>query len=312
MNLAEFTKAIEKPAPVYLLVAPDDYSRSQVLEVCEQRVEPSARTFNWAVFNLSDDSPEEVVGVARTLPWMTTHRWVYVRNAEMGEKVLAKYLEDPSPRTVLVLEASKAVKSWKGAIRVETGRGQNATAWIRQQVQSQGYSIDPRAASMLVEMTGEDLQELNSELEKLFLLELEGRKITIDSVLQLTMEAREKDIFDLINAIATRRRDVALRVLERLLSKGAAPQQIIPMLYWSFSRLLVARERLDRRDNFDRIVRSLKIFSYRGKERQIRNYSHHFLTGLVLKMREVDRLCKTTSVDPRSLLERVIVDMCRV
>ncbi|HUV12216.1 MAG TPA: hypothetical protein VMY18_01165, partial [Acidobacteriota bacterium] len=76
-------------------------------------------------------------------------------------------------------------------------------------------------------------------------------------------------------------------------------------------RLLVARERLDRKDSFDRIVRSLKIFSYRGKERQIRNYSRHFLTGLVLKMREVDRLCKTTSVNPRSLLERVIVDTCR-
>ena len=311
MNLTAFTKAIGKPEPVYLLVAPDDYSRSQVLGLCEQRVEPSARTFDWSVFNLSDDSPEEVIGVARTLPWMTTQRWIYVRNAEIGEKVFAEYLEDPSPRTVLVLEASKVVRSWAGAIRVETGKDQNATAWIGQQVQSQGYSIDPRAASMLVEMTGKDLQELSSELEKLFLLELEGRKITTDSVLQLTMEAREKDIFDLISAIAGRRRDVALRTLERLLSKGASPQQIIPMLYWSFCRLLVARERLDKRENFDRIVRSLKIFSYRGKERQIRNYSHRFLTGLVLKMREIDRLCKTTAVDARSLLERVIVDMCR-
>lgn len=311
MNLTEFAKAIENPEPAYLVIAPDDYSRSKVLELCEERVEPSVRAFDWAVFNLRDDNPEDVIGVARTLPWMTPQRWIYVRNAEVGEEVISTYLEDPSPRSVLVLEASKAVKSWSKVREVETGKGQNAIGWVREQAQSQGYSVNPRAASMLVEMTGQDLQELNSELEKIFLFELEDKKITTDSVLQLTMEAREKDIFDLINAIASQRRDVGLRVLERLFSKGASPQQIIPMLYWSFSRLLVARERLDKRDNFDQIIRSLKIFSYRGKERQIRNYSHRFLTGLVLKMREVDRLCKTTSVDPRFLLERVIVDMCR-
>lgn len=171
--------------------------------------------------------------------------------------------------------------------------------------------MDPRAASLLVEMIGSDRQELNSELEKLLLLELESRKITVDSVLQLSMEAGEKDIFDLINAIAGRRSDQALRILERLLSKSTSPQQIIPMLYWSFSRLLVAKERLEKKGSFDQIVRSLKIYSYRGKEQQIRGYSRQFLKGLVLKVREIDRLCKTTMVDPRSLLERVIIDMCR-
>lgn len=311
MKLAEFKKAIQDPGPAYLLVAPDDYSRSQILELCEQKVEPSARTFDWSIFNLSDDTPEEVIGVAQTLPWMTPHRWIYIRNAEIGEKTLTKYLEDPAPRTVLLLETSKPVKSWAKLARIDTGIGQNPVAWIRLQAQSQGFDIDQRAASMLVDMTGEDPQELNSELEKLMLLELEGKKITADSVLQLSMEAREQDVFDLINAIAGRRGDSALRVLERLFSKGASPQQIVPMLYWSFSRLLVARERLDKRESFDRIVRGLKIFSYRGRERQIRDYPAGYLSGLLLKMREVDRLCKTTAVDPRSLLERVIIDMCR-
>jgi DNA polymerase-3 subunit delta len=311
MNLAEFKASTESPENVYLLHTDQEYIKKKVYETCQEQVAEAARAFDWGVFDLERHDPLEVLGAARTLPWMTPFRWIYVRNAHLGETELLEYLKSPASRTVLILDVLKQVRKWPKLPTVESDGKGNQASWIRERVHQEGYSIEVAAVDLLIELVGDDLQRLESELEKQFLWQLESKKIDADSVLRLTVEARERDVFELIGAIAGRRRDLALKILNRLFRSGIAPAQILSLLYWSFRRLLVARERLDRGENYFQIVKSLKIWTYRDKERQVRGYSKDFLADLLLKIRETDRLCKTTSLDPKLYLERVIVDTCR-
>jgi DNA polymerase-3 subunit delta len=281
-------------------------------------VAEEVRAFNWSVYDLAKDrvsdldkqSVSELLNTARTLPWMASRRWIYVRNADLAVEKLKDYLDNPSPGTSMVLEAKRKSRTWSHLPTIELPARTDPFRWVMSRAKREGYDLDARAGKALVELIGENYQQLEAELEKQFLWELESRKITLDSVLRITRQARQYDVFALIGAIAGGSADRALRVLDRLTESGMTAPQIISMLYWNFRRVLVAREMLERGKPFRSVLTELKIWSYKDREREIRKYSSEILTEILIRLRETDRLCKTTSTDPKIHLERVIIDTC--
>ncbi|MEE2839829.1 MAG: DNA polymerase III subunit delta, partial [Acidobacteriota bacterium] len=232
------------------MIAAQDYLKKRVFEYCREQVQEGTETFNWRVYDLNHDSISDLLNTARTLPWMASRRWIYVKGADLAAEKLNQYLKDPSPRTTVILEVKRRAKMWSKLPTIELPRGANPVRWIKSKAKSEDYQIETAAAQALVELIGEDYQQLNAELEKLFLLETEGRKISRESVLQNTRQTRDYNVFALIGAIAGGDAPLALRVLGRLFESGMAPTQIVSMLYWNFRRVLAAREMLDQGQSF--------------------------------------------------------------
>ncbi len=312
MTFKEFQSSLQEPHPVYLLRTDQDYLKKKVFELCRSQVDEGARGFDWNVFEAPADSGAEIVTAARTLPWMGKRRWVFVRNAHQSGKEVADYLKDPCSRTVLVLEAARSAKGWPSNLpSISMPKGASLKQWILGRVKKEGYQIDPRAADSLLELVGEDLLLLESELGKQFLYRMESKRITLDSVLEMTLQAREYDIFALIEAIASGQASRAVQILNRLFESGITAPAILSLLYWNFRRLRAAREMLQAKVPFYEVLKQLKIWSYKGKEGQVRRQSAKRLEGILILLRRSDLLLKTTSADPRIHLERVIVDMCQ-
>ncbi|HSR51987.1 MAG TPA: DNA polymerase III subunit delta [Acidobacteriota bacterium] len=312
MDLKSFQKSLEKPHPAYHFKADQDYLRKKVFALCEAQVEEGGRSFDWKVFDLASDETSEVVATARTLPWMGDRRWIWVRNAEQGDQELGRYLKDPSARTVIVLESSRKGKGWPPKLPTIGSDSQlPPQQWVRERASEEGFEIERAAARRLVELSGDDLQRLDSELEKLFLYSLKDRKITEKAVSDMTLQAREYDIFALIGAVAEGDSRKALSILGRLFEAGNSPPAVLALLYWNFRRLLAAKELLEeRRMRFWDVLKELKIWSYKGKERQVRSYSRAHLEKLLIRLRETDRLLKSTASDERAALERFILEAC--
>ena len=294
-----------------MLITDQDYLKKRVFDLCRNQVEEGTETFNWGVYDLTDDSISDLLNTARTLPWVSSRRWIYVKGADLADDKLGEYLKDPSLQTTLILEVKKRNRKWSKLPTIELPQGGNPVRWIMSRVKGEDYEIEGGAAQALVELIGEDYQQLSAELEKLFLLEIESRKISRESVLQMTRQTRDYDIFELIGAIAGGDASTALRVLNRLFESGMAPTQMVSMLYWNFRRVLAAREMLDQGQRFQTVLSELKIWSYKGREREIRACPFEVLVDILIRLRETDRLCKTTSTNPKTHLERVIVDTCR-
>ncbi|HUG42903.1 MAG TPA: DNA polymerase III subunit delta [Acidobacteriota bacterium] len=312
MNLLEFQNSLTAPEPAYLVESGQDYVVKQIVELARNQVDEAARTFDWAVFDLNGDSVREVIDLAKTLPWLSARRWIHVKNAQEGKEALLEYLKQPSSRTVLILENNGR----KGALgkkiaAVQIDESGAASRMIRARLESEGFRIEPGAVNLLVELVGADLHRLETEVEKQILHGYEGKEITRESILKLTMEGRERDVFELIAAIAERNAERALRLLSQLMQAGMSPLQIQSMLYWNFKRLLAAREMLQRGQPFFPIVKELNIWSYKSRERDVRNYSPEYLRYILLQLRLTDRLSKSTSADPQGQLQRLIIDTCR-
>lgn len=311
MRFSEFQKSLDQPHSVYVVVSTQDLFLKRVYDLCREQVAESARDFDWSVFDLEQDPVGEVVQTARTLPWVSKRRWVYVRDHAGSGSGLKTYLARPAPRTVLILETRKRSRAWSRLPRIEFDKKVGPARWLRAWAKQEGYVLEPAATRALVELVGDDLGRLRMELEKQFLAQWESRKITSESVAEMTLESREYDVFNLIGAMAKGQSSTALLILNRLFEKGVGFPQILAMLYWTFRRLLVAREMLDRGRSFQEVLRKLKIWSYRGREGEVRRYSPDWIRQILIRIRETDRACKSGVSEPRYHLERLLIDTCR-
>ena len=317
MNFQEFKKSAQEPLPIYVLHTEQDYLKDKVRRFCEGQVDESVRAFDWVLVNLARDRTTDseqkllqLINAARTLPWMSQYRWVYVKNAHEAAAQLKDYVQDPAPQTVMILETGRKVRAWAKLPTIEISGSVDYVGWVREKARREGYAIEPGAAERLVSLVGDELSRLESELEKQFLWCHDSKQISVDSVLDMSVEARERDVFELISAMAGRKADDALRILNRLFVAGTSHHQVLGMLYWNFSRLLVAKEMMEQRRRYQDILGELKIWSYRGREREVRRYTIQFLSRTLLRLRETDRLSKTSNADPRLHLERLIIDTC--
>ncbi|RPI26958.1 MAG: DNA polymerase III subunit delta [Acidobacteria bacterium] len=312
MNIGEFQKASSNPDPVYLLIAGQAYFRRIVYEHCRNQVQESARAFDWSVFDLEQEPVNELVQVARTLPWMSARRWVYAKNVDRADsKLLLPYLQKPSERTVLVLEVEKPPAGWPPVTRIEPADQIDLMRWLSRKVSHEGYEAEPGALEALVEIVGEDLQLLESELEKQLLHCYEGKLITVDSVRDMALNGRQYGIFALTDAIAEGKAKEALKILAKLYENGMAAPLVLATLYSNFRRLLVALEMLNGRRPFAEVIRVTNIWSYKGRERHVRRLREDELRKILLQLYASDRACKTTGTDEKAHLERVVVDTCR-
>ena len=97
MDFEEFQKHAVDPGTIYQLSGRDVFLRDSVFELARSQVSEEARSFDWGTYDLEQDSESDVVGEARTLPWMSPRRWVYIRNAHLAGKELKAYLKSPRP-----------------------------------------------------------------------------------------------------------------------------------------------------------------------------------------------------------------------
>ena len=94
-------------ASVHVLIGDDPWLIARTVgALVDQTVPKAERAFNLDVLEVKAGAAA-IVAAARTLPMMGKRRLVLVRDAETlgaeGLEHLRKYLDDPSPETVLVL-----------------------------------------------------------------------------------------------------------------------------------------------------------------------------------------------------------------
>ena len=311
MNLEEFEASLASPLTVYLVKQGQSLALSHMRELMLAQIAESAHTFDWSEFDLAGgDSELDVISAAQTLPWISLHRWLWVRSAQEAGDGLLDYLKSPNPRSVMILEfGGRKPSKWPRLPLVETGQT-DPIRWLIVEAENEGFHLERAAASSLVELVGDELTGLRGELEKLLLYRFDDKQIRRQDVLDLCVQTRDSDVFDLVSALASRRTEQALIVIDRLLESGIRLPQVLAILYWNFRRLIVARELMLSRRPFDQIVRELKIWSYRNQRRSLEAVSRERLIELLLKLKKLEIKSKTGTVQEREMLEAFVVDVC--
>jgi DNA polymerase-3 subunit delta len=240
-------------------------------------------------------------------------------------KALAAYLENPAPDTVLALTGevkadsalAKAVKK-RGEVLVFDVSKRGLPGWVAEQFKRLGAEADPEACRALVELVGDDLDELESEIGKIATWAA-GERIGIRDVQQLAAGRSESSIFSLTDSWGRRDVGAALDAAEMLLERSHRPRRdelmrVAASLASHVGRVracqVLAAEAVRPRDAAGRL--KMHPFAAEKAFAQAERFSVEELRGATVRLAELDVALKGGSRLAGDLeLVRAIVDVTR-
>jgi DNA polymerase-3 subunit delta len=233
--------AIEKRSfdAAYHFVGDDDFRKNEALALLmDAAVDPATKDFNLEVRRGSEVGAETLGSLLGTPPMLADRRVVVVRDAgalKKDAKTAAEdYLQRPSPDVVFVLVQPSGEKPDPRFGRATTVvfdpiSGPQLSRWITMRAEHFGSSITAGAAELLQSSVGNDLPQLNVEIEKLASY-VSGASIDEAAVAAIVGVRREESLTALLDAIGNRDAASALRILPGLLEQPKSSGVFIVMV----------------------------------------------------------------------------------
>ena len=287
-------------APVYLLIGEDEAEKSAVAAEFAAAVEEGLRAFNFDRLYGGELKASRLVDDARTLPVMASRRVIVVLEAEKllvpkreskaadaEQQQLEDFLKDPPPHTTLVfvcgaLDRRRRIVGLllKEAQVVDCGTivsEADAERWVKARAARDGINLDAAAVRGLVERAGLDIRRLRAGLDRVALYAAGAPAVTLDDVRQAVSPGPEAQTdFGIANAIRNNDVREALRELGLALEAGAQPFFLLGQLRSAAEKLPAPR-----------------------------------LEAAIDAVFRTDLAVKSSAGEPRILLERLVVELCR-
>lgn len=350
MTPDQFLAQIQRhePAPLYLFLGAEPHHRGQCRKALMERILAGGeREEGVSRHDLSETSLSEVVDDARSLSLFAPRRVIWVSNAEAalprgrsggdeekadtarGAEALAAYAQDPTPGSVLVLDANRYDLDGEDKQKAERVRKffncvsaviefprftvQEARLLARELARKAGLAIDRAELDTLVESVGADGVRVAAEIEKLRLYVGGSRKVEVEDLALLVPDSSASTIFVLVDALGRRDRLRALDLLHKLVRQGEYLPLALTFLSGLFRLALAAKE------NGLRTAQQVQQLSgpgrpiWRSRAEQILHTSSIFTRGqleaVMRRIFEADRALRDARPDDRIVLEELILGL---
>jgi DNA polymerase-3 subunit delta len=313
--------------PVYLITGADRPKIHRALRRLRDRIGDDAVE----LLSASEASGEDAVAACNALGLLGGgQRLVIVEEVERWKaadtKAVTAYLTSPAPDTVLALVAAEMKKdsalakacAKTGDVLVYDVAKRRVPEWVTKQFADRGVSVDPEAVRLLVDVVGENPEELATEVDKIATW-AGGEPVGAHDVEQLAAGCAEVPGYELTDAWGRRDLPGALAACQTLLERSGDPVSrtvpaLIGLLVGHVGRVrdcqVLAEEGLSPREAAARLKRHPfyveKLFA------QARNFGPDELREAVVRLAELDHAVKGGSRLAVDLeLERALIDITR-
>lgn len=190
------------------------------------------------------------------------------------------------------------------------GRGE-VKDWAKRELKAAGRRIDTRTLNELTELTGYDMQNLSTELEKLICYTLDKPKdyiITADDVNAICSKTIQDKVFDMIEYKLKGDVTHALAVLEELFAIKTAALMILRIITKQYESALAYRECVDAGLSEAEIMSrlTLKDWQLRRKREQVGKISRRELISRLNACADTEYRIKSGDVSDRLGIELLI------
>jgi DNA polymerase-3 subunit delta len=346
MYFSELAGHLEKAEldPVYLVFGPEDFLRGEAVRLIREKAARGKEPCDIAELDATEGDPRKLLDELRTPSLFAPRRLALIENArllfEPTVEPLLRYVEQPAPRTTLVLiagemrksarkppkkprkEPTKPAPASKPAAHTKEQLLRKITAvecpivsqkrladWCIQRARALGKPMAPDAAELLADMIGTNLGELDGQVRNLIAYSKERPRITEKDVSDLCSADRLWRTWELTEAILARRTPAALRALDRILRDGEKPVRILGAIGRDLRRLIVVKQLARQRLNQAEIAQRSRTPPWLVRQLLDKN-QRRTIAELKLMMHQVleaDLECKTGAGRDTWILERLVL-----
>jgi len=327
-------RSIEKRKPVLYLYGEESFFIDRLQDEVEKLVPPEQRDFNFDLLYGSETTPRKILDIARSFPMMAEQRVIIVREfLKAGEKIpegeghlndFESYLNQPNPQTILCLIDEKYPDRRMSFGKALNKKGTIAAAfkfdflpdykladWVTDWVRHQhNKKIDARAAQILSQLVGNNLQLLSIEIDKVCTFVDTEREITLEHVKKIIGSYREYSAIELKDALVSKDLDKSLRIAEQMLLKSNTEAgeviRTVGFFYSVFGNIWQIRHLVEKGLGKQQVQNELGITNNWICNRQWQdasNFSLAEMPGIFEALLDADRAAKGfTTLDTSSIL----------
>ena len=328
MSYNEFLKKIDKGRidPVYLFYSEERLLADDlILKVVDKTIATDLGGFNYNVFDGGKIDLGNIIAIAQSFPVFSAWRVILIRDINLipaeGLSLIIKYIKAPSPTTCLILVANKPdlrkkffqdVKGILDPIQIRRPSGVHLLSWVRSKAKDRGLTITDDAASFIIERSGDDLQGILNEIEKLSIY-LEGNKaVRLEDLKQMIYGEEAPSVFELTGSIGEKNISASLRLLSRLLGAGEPPLVILSMIIRQFRIIWRIVEAKEARRSISDLLDEIGIpKGFQGRLiKQSERFTRKELSNTFSLFLKTDLDLKSSRISPRIILEDLILKLC--
>ena len=292
---------------IYLFYGEEPYYIDELSDYLTEHVlNDVEKEFNQVVLYGRDSSTAQVVNSCKQFPMIGERQLVVLREAqdmdlkkEDNLNLLLSYANHLQPSTILVIchkykappaKLVKALVASKQAVTIESKRkyDNEMPGWITTQVKSNGYTISDKAANMLVEYLGTNLEKINNELGKLFINLPKTQVITENEIEKYIGISKDYNIFEFQRALAKKNILQANKIAQYFAFNPNENSifKTIPMVFSFFSKVLLIHSLQDKSESS--ILSKAKLTPYNKQDYldAYRNYNAKKVQDIIGWLRE--------------------------
>jgi DNA polymerase-3 subunit delta len=334
------------PAAGYLFLGNELFFRDRCRQALIQAAlgEAAASGEGLTEFDLKEQPLRRLLDEARTFSLFASARLIIGSNADAAlprrvttrsdspdAAALAGYFKDPTPGVTILLECrrfgwndreekdklervAKFFAAVPQTVEMAPLTAEEALAVSQRLAKQHKLDVAPDLLAELVEMLGNDLARLSSDLEKLALYLGGQRAVTRQDLEVLIPEARQSGVFELTDALARKDRPRALDLVDTLAKTGEYWPLQLSMLARLFRQALAAKEQGARGvPQITRLFQAQGTQMWPARARQILDVGQKFsrleLERALIALFHADRDLRRDHPSDRIIIEQLVVKM---
>ena len=305
-------------APVYGLYGGDPFLEDYfILELSKSLLGNNGTKTH---FSLDQDSDEKFFGELSAISMFEEKRIIIVREIKKlinkkGRQELMQYIETPNPHIVLLIISAdydlrnsflKKIAEKSELLDVRTPYENKMKEWVKFMMKSREIKITDDAIDYYIQSYGDSTAHVINEIEKVSLL-LGNEEINENNIEKLDGFHRIFQIWHLQDSLGKKELHTSLEIAASLTENGTKFPQILVNLVYLYQQLLWKKMGHTKPSGYTGINKIITS----NLSRYHKGYSYGELVQVIRELRKLDVLSKSTSINDVSLIQPLIVKICK-
>ncbi|MCX7845152.1 MAG: DNA polymerase III subunit delta [Dictyoglomaceae bacterium] len=320
MNYWEFKKLIkQKEIPlVYLFIGEEKFLMEDALDALKNRFKDAS----YHVFFGEDITWKEIIPYLEAPPLFGNQLLVIrhcqsLKEPKNKDRIISLFKNPMNTCIVFMANGEEESKRknylekiipHSSIVEFSKLRSDGVRRWLSEKLKELNVSLDPDAQYFLALSWGDNLAILYRELEKVISFIGEKREITLEDLKKIS-SPREVAFFTFLDALYKKDVYLALNGLDTLWNEGIHPMIILDIIVKQFRQLLriyaLSKEGFSEEEIKEKL--DLHPFVIKKTFQSLVNFTAAELLELYFLLRQLDQEIKSTSKNPRVLLEKFLI-----
>ena len=277
-------------------------------------------------YRIPDTKIEDIIEDASIVGMFSSQKVIVVENATFFNanktidnlSLLEEYLEHYNKDNYIIFidnkdkidtrkKITKKIKDIGEIISCNKEDREYFKSFINNYLQDSGYKLD--SIDYFLDYVGMDLNNMKTELDKLFMYKLEDKVIHNEDIKNICLRNYQDDIFTLTDAIIAKDTTKALEFTNMFLNNGYEEMQLIFLFASQFRFLFQVKRLANKNKNYKEIARILEVNPYRVKFSlaKVARYTEDMILDELEKLAKMDTLIKSGKMNKHLALEMYIL-----